>query len=182
MNNEFETKTPENMFESVDLKILICYMLSSICEPIPATETAQLFHYEGIANYFDTQTALFELEKDGYIVAEKEKNMFSVTEKGVSLSATLKDTVSSVLRDRVCNTVLKMLSRYKAERDTDIEITKTDNGYLLTCKVTNNNEIMFSFQILMPDTLQATILKNKILEDPKYYYDSFIKILTENTP
>lgn len=181
MSGEFEKITPENMFESADLKILICYLLASLNEPVPGVETAQLFHYEGIANYFDTQTALYELERDGYISPlPNEKDMFVITPKGVSLSATLKDTVSTVLRTRVYNAVLKMLSRYKAERDTSIEITRTDSGCLLTCKVTNDNTVLFSFQLLLPDMQQAQALKSQILNDPKYYYDSFIKTLTED--
>lgn len=183
MSTEFERIVPENMFESADLKIIICYLLASINEPVPATETAQLFHYEGIANYFDTQTAIYELEKSGYIEPSiSNKDLYVATPKGVSLSATLSNSVSSVLRTRVYNAVLKMLSRYKAERDTSIEITKTENGCLLTCSITNKDTVLFSFQIMLPNMLQAQALKQQILTDPKYYYDSFIKTLTDDIP
>lgn len=178
MSNQFEKITPENMFDSGDLKILICYLLDAIGEAVPATETAQLFHYEGIANYFDVQTAVFELEKDGYI-SPVSKDVYTVTPKGTSLSNTLKDTVSSVLRNKVYNAVIKMLSRYKTERDTNIEIEKTDGGALITCKITNAGKIFYSFQLLLPNVAQAEALKSQILEDPKYYYDSFIKTLTD---
>ena len=65
--NRFDKIVPDDMFFGGDLKVLICYMLSALKEPVPITETAQLFHYEGIANYFDTQTAIYELEKEEYI-------------------------------------------------------------------------------------------------------------------
>lgn len=181
MKSDFEKITPEDMFDSGNLKILICYVLSTVNEAVPITETAQLFHYEGIANYFDTQTALYELEKDGYIKLIKNNgDMYVITDKGRDLNNTLKDTVSYILKEKVYNAVLKMLSRYKAERDTDIVIEKKQNGALLTCKVTNNGEVLFSFQILLPNIPQADSLKEHILKDPKYYYDSFINILTED--
>jgi hypothetical protein len=181
MKNEFEKITPQNMFASGDLKILICYLLATLNEPVPSTETCQLFHYEGITNYFDAQTAIYELEKDGYIALEdKNRGMYEITDKGRNLSNTLKDTVSIALKDKVYKAVLKMLSRYKSERDTNIVIEKTESGSLLSCKVTNNDEVLFAFQLLLPNDSQAEALKDKILEDPKYYYDSFINILTED--
>ena len=61
MSSEFERITPDDFYDSGDLKILICYLLSCIRQPLPATETAQLFHYEGVANYFDVQTTFFDL-------------------------------------------------------------------------------------------------------------------------
>ena len=53
-----------------------------------------------------------------------------------------------------------VLSRYKSERDTNIVIEKTEVGSLLTCKVTNNNAVLFSFQLLLPNDSQAEALKN----------------------
>lgn len=179
MANKLEKIVPEDIFESGDLKILICYMLTSLGEPLPATELSQLFHYEGIANYFDTQTAIDNLQKDGYI-EETSKDMFAATEKGYDLSHTLKDSVSAVLRTKVYNAVVKMLARYKAERDTDISVTKCESGYLLTYKVMSGEDTMLAFSIMLPNMSQANELKDKILKDPKYYCDSFINLLTED--
>lgn len=181
MKSDFQKITPENIFDSGDLKILICYVLDAIKEPVPSTEMCQLLHYEGITNYFDAQTAIYELEKGGYI-APSEPNMYKILDKGVNLSETLRDTISLALKSKVYAAVLKMLSRYKSERDTDITITKTSYGSLLGCKVTNNDEVLFGFELLLPNDEQANALKSQILEDPKYYYDSFINILTQELP
>lgn len=183
MSQDFDKLIPEDFAYSGDLKVLICYMMNAINEPIPATETAQLFHYEGIANYFDVQTAIFELEQDGYIAsAEKSKDMFRTTEKGAALSRTLKEKLSATLRTKVYNSVLKMLSRYKAERDTDIIIEQKSGGCLLTCRVLSKEDVLLSFSIMLPNLSQANALKDQILADPKYYCDSFIKLLTEDIP
>ena len=181
--NNFDKIVPEDIFLSGDLKVLICYLLTALNEALPITETAQLFHYEGIANYFDTQTAIYELEKEGYIVKnEKNKDMISATENGNMLSDTLKDSVSLILRDKIYTAVVKMLTRYKAERDTDSEITKEKSGYLLTYKVLGGEEPVISFSLMLPNMSQATALKEQILKNPKYYCDSLINLLTENIP
>lgn len=179
--NRFDKLVPEDMFFGGDLKVLICYMLSAIKEAVPITETAQLFHYEGIANYFDTQTAIYELENEGYILkSDKGKDMIIISPKGESLSNTLKDSVSAVLREKVYGAVVKMLTRYKAERDTDIDITEEQGGFLLTYKVMGNNAAMLSFSIMLPNMAQANHLKDRILKNPKYYCDSFIELLTDD--
>jgi len=179
--NRFDKIVPEDMFFDGDLKVLICYMLSSVKEAIPVTETAQLFHYEGIANYFDTQTAIYDLEKDGYISqSSKGKDMIIITPKGEVLSNTLKDSVSAILREKVYGAVVKMLARYKAERDTDIEITEKKGGFLLTYKVKGGDETILSFSIMLPNMAQANYLKERILKNPKYYCDSLIELLTDD--
>lgn len=179
--NNFEKIVPEDMFFGGDLKVLICYMLTALNEAVPVTETAQLFHYEGIANYFDTQTAIFELEKENYISkSEKSGDMVVITEKGKMLSDTLKDSVSLVLREKVYGAVVKMLARYKAERDTDIKIEEKKSGFLLTYTVSGGEEALLSFSITLPNMAQANHLKEQILKNPKYYCDSFIELLTED--
>lgn len=179
--NSFEKIVPEDMFFGGDLKVLICYMLTALDEPVPIVETAQLFHYEGIANYFDTQTAIFELENEDYITkSEKSADMVVITPKGQSLSNTLKDSVSVVLREKVYGAVVKMLARYKAERDTDIKIEEKKSGFLLTYSVLGGEEEVLSFSIMLPNMSQANHLKEHILKNPKYYCDSFIELLTED--
>ena len=179
--NRFDKIIPDDMFFGGDLKVLICYMLSALKEPVPITETAQLFHYEGIANYFDTQTAIYELEKEEYIFkSDKGKDMIVISPKGEALSSTLKDSVSAILREKVYGAVVKMLARYKAERDTDIEITEEQGGFLLTYKVKGGNEVILSFSIMLPNMAQANHLKERILKNPKYYCDSFIELLTDD--
>lgn len=182
-DSTFDRIVPENIFNSGDLKVLICYMLAAIDEPVPATETAQLFHYEGIANYFDTQTAIYDLEQNGYITPHNNcKDLFKITEKGKNLSQTLKESVSIALRTKVYNAVLKMLTRYKYERDTDIVIENNESGSLLTFKMVSGETTLFSYSLLLPNEAQALALREQILKDPKYYYDSFIKLLTEDIP
>lgn len=182
-DSTFDRIVPENIFNSGDLKVLICYMLSAIDEPVPATETAQLFHYEGIANYFDTQTAIYDLEQNGYILPHTNgKDLYRITEKGKNLSRTLKDSVSITLRTKVYNAVVKMLTRYKYERDTDILIENQANGSLLTFRMLSGETTLFSYSLLLPNEAQAQALREQILKDPKYYYDSFIKLLTEDIP
>jgi len=179
--NRFDKLIPEDRFFGGDLKVIICYLLSAIKEPIPVTETAQLFHYEGIANYFDTQTAIYELEKEGYIEQpSNKKDMMTVAQKGIILSSTLKESVSIVLREKLYNAVVKMLARYKAERDTNIEITQGQSGYLLTCKVNGGEETLLSYSIMLPNMAQANSLKERILKNPKYYCDAFIELLTDD--
>ena len=73
-----------------------------------------------------------------------------------------------------------MLARYKAERDTNIEITQAESGVLLTYKVNGGEETVLSFSIMLPNMAQANSLKERILKNPKYYCDAFIELLTDD--
>lgn len=177
-SKDFERIVPNNLFESGELKVLICYALSAVAEPVPATELSQLFHYDGIANYFDVQTTLAELEKNGY--TKPEGKLLLLTEKGAAAAETLKETVSAPLRGKVYNAVVKMLGRYKSAQDTSVELTRNAAGCLLHYRVTGASGDIIAFQIQLPSEAQALHLKEKINEDPKYYCNALIRLLTEN--
>lgn len=178
--NEFERIVPQNLFQSGELRVLICYALSAVDEPVPATELCQLLHYNEVANYFDSQTAIAELEKDSLLVSNKD--LLTLTPKGREAAATLKETVSAPLRKKLYNAVVKMLGRYRSEQDTSVELARNENGCMLHYRVCGEKTDLLAFQIQLPSEAQALVLKEKINQDPKYYGDMLIRLLTEEKP
>ena len=178
MANKLEKIVPEDIFESGDLKILICYMLTSLGEPLPATELSQLFHYEGIANYFDTQTAIDNLLNGGYI-KETSKDMFLATEKGADLAETLKQSVALTVRERAIKVVARMMARRRHEKETDIEITKTERGYNVSLNIIEGDSSLLQLSLKVADEISANFIKERILEDPSYVYAGLIELLLD---
>lgn len=177
-HNEFERIVPQELFQSGQLRVIICYALAAVNQPVPATELSQLLHYNNVANYFDVQTAFSELERDGLLVTQKD--FLTLTEQGRSAAHTLRETVSAPLRKKLYNAVVKMLGRYRSEHDTSVELTPNAHGCLLSYRVQSEGCNLLAFQIQLPNEQQARALKEKISADPKYYGDMLIRLLTEN--
>ena len=55
------------LFTTAEIRILICYLLSSIKDPVPGRKLADMLHYEAIANCFEVNDSIAFLEKNGQI-------------------------------------------------------------------------------------------------------------------
>ena len=55
------------LFSTAEVRILICYILSSIAEPVPGRLLGDILHYEGIANYFEVNDSIAYLCKGGQL-------------------------------------------------------------------------------------------------------------------
>ena len=160
-----------------EIRILICYILDSINEPVPGQHLSELLHYEGIANYFEVVTAFSALCDKGHITKDGEN--YSITDSGRNIAATLKTSVSLSVRDKVYALTVKMLSRMKYANDTKIDITPVDNGYNVKCAVVEGKIELVSVSIFVTDKDQANQIKERFIDDPTKIYSGVIQLLTD---
>ena len=59
------------LFSTADIRILICYIISSIGEPVPGRLLADILHYEGIANCFEVNDSIAALLKNGFFMMQE---------------------------------------------------------------------------------------------------------------
>ena len=71
------------LFTTADVRILICYLLSSVSDPVPATLLCETLHSEGIANAFEVSDSISFLTDSGHIKeCDNEKGRFVETDNG----------------------------------------------------------------------------------------------------
>lgn len=168
------------LFNTTDIKILICYLLASIDEPIPANQLANLLHYEGIANAFEVSDAIVALVKSGQIKQfDKNDDSYIITEMGRNTAETLKTSISYSVKDRAYAASIKMLAKFKNAKDTKFETTHENGHIYLTCSILDSGIPFFSVKLQLTDEDQAHIIKEKFLEDPAAVYSLLIEHITK---
>lgn len=169
------------LFSTAEIKILICYILHTVREPIPANLLTNTLHYEGIANAFEVSDAISLLEKSGHItIANEQDDSYIITESGSNVAKTLRDSVSDTVKNRACNAALKMLARFKNAKDTDIKISHEDDKTYITCSALDRGLPFITIKLLVGDDNQALAIKEKFLDDAPSIYPEIIKMLTKN--
>lgn len=167
------------LFNTAEIKILICYIISSINEPVPGNELANILHYEGIANCFEVNDAIASLCQKGHIKLVNEKDdSYIITETGKNIAETLKTSLPFTVKDRAYSAALKMVSRFKNSKETDIKIYKENGKTYITCSALDNNVPFMSVKLLVSDEEQALYIKNKFLNDNRIYSD-IMELLTK---
>ncbi len=168
---------PGGLHSHHEIKILICYMLSGVREPLPRTAVLDILSGDGMANFFDASAAIDDLlERDN--LSETDGGLLSVTEAGRHAATTLADMIPYTLRERSVNAALRLLARQRNERDNHAEIAPAaEGGWKVTCSVGTAVPLL-RFELLVGDELQAQQVRDRFLDDPLLLYQSLIGILS----
>ena len=165
-----------------EIRILICYILHTIRQPVPAQQLSEMLHYEGIANYFEVGSAFSELDDNGLIVKnEQDPELYEITPKGSSVAVTLKTSVPLTVREKAYSLAVRMLSRIKYAKETKIDIQPLDVGFNVRCAIVEGELELMAISLFVPDEAQAHSIKERFINDPTIIYSGIIEILTDTT-
>lgn len=168
------------LFSTAEIKILICYILDTIGEPVPANELTNTLHYEGIANAFEVSDAISLLAKGGLIAPVDEAgSAYIITRSGSDTARTLRDSLSYNVRDRACKAALKMLTRFKNAKSSEFKITKENGQTYITCSALDRGAPIISVKLLVGDETQALAVKESFLDKAEELYPEIIRLITE---
>lgn len=168
------------LFSTSEIKILICYILSAVDEPIPVDMLANILHYEGIANAFEVSDAVVSLSHSGQIKAvDDSEQVYQITASGKDTATTLKSSLSSVVKERAYLAVMKMLAKLKNAKDNIFEITHENGATYLSCSAIDGGKPFITIKLLITDEDQGGFIREKFLENPSAIYSKIIEMLTQ---
>ncbi len=168
------------LFSTSEIKILICYILNAINEPVPVDMVANVLHYEGLANAFEVSDAVVSLSSSGQIVATDEvEQTYIITDTGRNTAETLKTSLSSVVKERAYLAVMKMFSKFKNAKDNHFEITHENGATYLSCSAIDGGKPFITVKLLITDEEQGSLIRERFLENPSAIYSKIIEMLTQ---
>ena len=167
---------PGGLYTSQEIKILICYMLLGVGEPMERQMVTELIAGNGMANFFETAAAVDELARQGHLT-EKEGRI-SLTETGRQVGDTLAGMIPYTLRERSVKAALQLLTRIRREQENTVELEKLDHGYRVTCTIQDSASPLMSVSLRVADDMQAGLIRENFRDDPTLLYRSLLAILT----
>ena len=168
---------PGGLYSSQEIKILICYMLAGVDEPLPRQSVLEIIATGGMANFFEAGAAIDELIRL-HNLTEGEDGRLYLTEDGRQAASTLSGMIPFTLRERSVQAALKLLTRMRREKENRVTVKKLEHGRLVTCEIRDAGQPLLSFSLRVADDLQAGLIRERFLEDPTLIYSSLIALLT----
>lgn len=169
------------LFNTAQIRTLICYILSSVNEAVPGRLLADTLHYEGIANCFEVNDSIAALCKSGHLeVFNEAEDTYVVTKSGRDVAETLKTSLSLTVRDRAFSAAIKMMARFKNAKENDIKISREGDRTFITCSAIDNGEPFMSVKLMVTDEDQAIFIKEKFLNSTSNIYSQIIELLTKS--
>ncbi len=168
---------PGGLYDSREIKVLICYMLSGVPEPLSRDTVIEILTEGEMANLFEISAAIDDLTARGNL-AETDGGLLTLTESGRTSAEQLYDLIPYTLRDRSQKAAMKLLSRARNERDADVVITPLDVGYSVKCSIDKTDVPMMSFTLRVTDETIAKAVRERFLDDPTAFYRALIALST----
>ncbi len=168
------------LFSTTEIRILICYIFSTINEPVPVSMLANMLHFEGIANGFEVSDAVSSLEKSGHIkLCDGACDTYVITPSGRAVAKELNTSLSLTVKERAYTATLRMLTKIKNARDITFEITHENNRAYISCTAVDNEAPFITVKMLLADESQAEFIKDRFLENPSEIFTKIIEMLTK---
>jgi len=163
----------------LDIKILVCYILNSVKCPMTRNQICDTLQKNGLANYFDINSALDELLENGAIKEDGniEEGLIAITSKGINSAKELENQLLHGMREKAVKTALQILARARSEKENKVYVKKVDNGYDITFEIESKGDRLLSLTLNVTDEWQADQLKEGFLNDPGALYSDIINRL-----
>ena len=167
------------LFSTTEIKILICYILNAIKEPVPASMLVNILHFEGIANGFEVSDAMSSLASSGHIAPSfDDGSYYEITDSGKQIADELDSSLSLTVRKRAYIATLKMLAKIKNAKGTRFNISNENGHSYITCSAVDGKVTLIEVKMLIPDEKSGTYIREKFLENPSEIYSDIIEKLS----
>ncbi len=172
---------PGGFTHDYEIKILICYLLLQLEQPLSFAQMSEILQDEGIVNYFEFSDALSKLLQSQHIVVfktENGENFYTISELGAKTALTFQKSLPYTVRHRIVQAAQEMITKSKSESENIVSITKAPDGYLVRLVIKDIGSDLFDLTLFTPNEKQAQLVKKRFLEDPITLYKCCIDLLT----
>lgn len=167
---------PGGLNSSTEIRILLCYLIKS-AGPLTRDAMQGALLQEQLVNYFEFADALSDLESQA-LVTEGEKG-YSITQKGRVVADTLSDDLPRSVRESAIRAVIRIQSWVHKAAQNQAQVSKTADGYLVTCRIRETDSDTFCLSLAMPDELTAETVKNQFIVHGSEIYSQLLTGLTQ---
>ncbi len=159
------------------VKILICYLLQTVGGSLPRHLLDEALQSDGLCSFWTISAALSQLLENGMILSQEKDGLVghTITEQGKACAAELETAIPLAVRERAVKRAAGLLAKAKAATQTQIQMEKGEDGYVVSFSVPDGNRELFTLRLSVADSLQAHYMKEKFLEDPTKIYRDILK-------
>ncbi|MBR3767248.1 MAG: DUF4364 family protein [Clostridia bacterium] len=162
------------------IRVLLCYILKNVNSTVSRTAFSEILTGTELVNFFEINPALDSLKENGLavLIEKDDDDYFEITPEGISVAEKLQTDIPLVAREKALSVAFSVVARERLKGTVDYKIEKKENGYTVTLTVTDGDEIMMQTKLYAADYLQAQLVGENFMKDPKKLYSGIIDALT----
>ncbi|MBU5455025.1 DUF4364 family protein [Caproiciproducens sp. MSJ-32] len=170
----------ESSAELAENKLLVLYVINNLKYPITNAQLTEIILENNFINYFTLQQYISELITSKFLRYDKvnDKNLIYITENGVNALTFFADRITPLKKKIIDDYLLSMEDSIKKELSISGTYTLNKDGtYLIDLQALENENLLLSLKITVPNKKQASSLTNKWKENPTDIYNNIMNLL-----
>ena len=113
---------PGGINNSQQVRLLVCYMLRSVKDPIDRALLPELIQYYSLANYFEVMQAIDELVDKGSLLLG-ENGELTLSDKGRSAIDEWEFILPLTVKEKAARAAVTALTKLRTDRENKVDIT-----------------------------------------------------------
>ncbi len=164
-----------------EVRILICYLFTSVKQPMSKETVVDALLQKGLTNYFEASSCFDDLVKSGNLERlEESSRLYVATTNGKMISQQLENTLALTVRERAYECALALLEKERIEKENKVIIEKNENGYTVRCTISGGDMELMSVSMHLADAEQARTVKKNFYKNPQLFYKILLATMTRN--
>lgn len=173
---------PGGLTSHNEIKMLLCYILSSIEQPMSFSLLHEALQENGLVNYFELVGAMEGLVKSGHLQLEMEDGAerYRVTELGRRAGSEFEGALPLAVRERAVDAARRLMRRSRREQAVNIEVHPQNGGYRMELSIPEDGGSLVAFALHLPTKEDCELVRRRFLNDPTFIYKGVLALLTGN--
>lgn len=166
------------IFEKLEIKILILYLLRRLPEPVSFDVLTELAMCDDGISYFDFAECVADLVKTGHL--RFEDAVYSLTGKGVRNGEITENSLPHSVRKKAEGAASDM--RIKQNRSSMIKTQRVENpdgGFNVSLALSDGIGDIVSMEMIMPDEQQAAALEKGFRKNAEGVYNALVEMILQ---
>ena len=168
-----------------EVKILLCYVLSSVEKPMSADQLYDALSSHELINYFELVCALEKLTQSGHLLREASETsgqmLYGTTELGGNTGKVLERDLPFAVREKAVSACGKLLQRQQRLREVKISETPSGGGFMLELTIPDEDRPeLLTLRVFAPTRRECDLLKRNFLNAPLTVYKGVMALLSGN--
>ncbi|MEG1017377.1 MAG: DUF4364 family protein [Oscillospiraceae bacterium] len=154
---------PGGLTEQSHIKILICYILAHLEEPVSQEALLAAIADNGLANYFECAQAVSELLECKNLDESADKS-YVLSKTGKQISDILSDDLPITVRERALESATYLIEHARRKKQHPVELVRREDGYLVRGKIVDGGAVLFSLEVYAPTYEAAALARERFID------------------
>ena len=173
---------PGGLTTDYEIRMLICWLLNSINQPVTMSRINEALLKDGLVNYFELASEMSNLILSGHISDKnKDKNgetLIEVTALGEQTAETFQKNIPLNVREKSLLNLKEALTIKKSSEENRTSIEETKDGFKLSVEIADFSSNLLEMSFYLPTRDLALQCRENFLKDPTLLYRTVIRALS----